>query len=72
MNVKVNLFFHFYETHIIPHPDSPEGEWWGRLGGGGIMGKNKFALKCFSGKSILGKVKKKPAGWVLDDPLSIF
>ena len=38
------------------HPDSPEGEWWGGLGGVGvIMGKNKFSLKCFSGKLKLFK-----------------
>ena len=45
MNFKVNLFFHLYETHINPHPDSHEGGL-----GGVIMGKNKFALKCSTGK----------------------
>ena len=32
-----------------PYSDLHEGEWWGGLGGV-IMGKNKFALKCSSGK----------------------
>ena len=49
MNLKINLFFNFYETpftpFVIPTP-RPEGEWWG----GRVRGKNKFALRCFSGK----------------------
>ena len=48
MNFKVNLFFHLYETPSLL--DSPR--WWfrGWVVGWVIMGKNKFALKCISGK----------------------
>ena len=53
MNFIVNLFFFTFMRPIhpfwIPHADSFEAEWWGGLGGV-IMGKNKFALKCISGK----------------------
>ena len=55
-----NYYIDFFLSQLIfsplwyPHSDSPEGEWWGGLGGV-IMGKNKFSLQCFSGKLKLFK-----------------
>ena len=52
MNFKVNLFFHLYETYITPLgipiltvPRASDGSVRG-----GHNGKNKFALKCSTGK----------------------
>ena len=55
-----NYYIDFFLSQLIfsplwyPHSDSPEGEWWVGLGWV-IMGKNKFSLKCFSGKLKLFK-----------------
>ena len=49
MNFKVNLFFHQIQPFWTPHPDSPETDWWGGLGGV-IMEEDKLALKCIWGK----------------------
>ena len=53
MNFKVNLFFHLYETPFTPFgfPMLIVSRLSGGVGQGGvIMQKNKFALKCISGK----------------------
>ena len=52
MNFKVNLFFHLYETPFTPFGFPPliVSRLSGWVGWGGHNGKNKFALKCISGK----------------------